>query len=106
MGKGKKYKGDDELLKTVTIRVPVNMAKCLKSLCISMSKQEGRVVSVSEFIRNTMVQFCPKEKQMDFASGPVYSKIKKYKPRNKRSDDESEFSTRTKRSNKREKSDG
>ncbi len=84
MGKGKRYKDEDELLKTVTIRVPVNMAKCLKSLCISMSKQEGRVVSVSEFIRNTMVQFCPKEKQMDFMK-PTGEK-KKYKPRKKKTE--------------------
>src|SRR5689334_1077711 len=106
MGRPKKIKDDDSLLTTITIRVPINMHKHLKKICLSMSKQEGRFVSVSEFIRNTMVQYCPKEKQLDFVSQPIYSKIRKYKPKNKKSDDESELSSRAKRSYKRQGSNG
>lgn len=83
MGRTKKVKDDDSLLTTITVRVPINMAKSLKSLCLSMSKQEGRFISVSELVRNTMVQFCPKEKQMDFIHSPKYQKTKKFKPRKK-----------------------
>lgn len=81
MGRPKKIKDDDSLLKTITIRVPINMNKHMKKICISMSKQEGRFISVSEFIRNILVKFCPIEKQMDFISKPQYERIKKYKPK-------------------------
>lgn len=48
---------------TVTCRMPKEMADHLRRIAISMSKQSGRVVSLSEFIRETMVKLYPIPKQ-------------------------------------------
>jgi hypothetical protein len=48
----------------VSIRLPKNVKKHLKQICISLSKQEGEVISLSEFIRSTMIQTYPLPKQL------------------------------------------
>lgn len=52
----------------LTIRIPTEMSAKLKLLCISMSKQEGRTIGVSEFIRELLKPFIKREKQMTFFS--------------------------------------
>lgn len=50
----------------ISIRAPKEFVRQLKLLCLSMSKQAGRVISMSQFIRETMSPFCHLEKQQDF----------------------------------------
>lgn len=54
-----------ENCQTVTCRMPRKLADHLKRIAISMSKQEGRVISLSEFIRETMIQYYPIAEQSD-----------------------------------------
>ena len=51
--------------KSVVIRMPEDLVNHLKKVCISMSHQKGVVISLSEFIRETMMQYCPLERQQD-----------------------------------------
>jgi len=51
--------------KNVVVRMPNDLINHLKKICISMSQQKGAVISLSEFIRETMLQYCPLEKQLD-----------------------------------------
>ena len=62
------YKNDGR----ITIRIPTEMARQLKQLCISMSKQEGKVIGISEFIRDLIKPFIKVEKQ-----GDMFKKNKK-----------------------------
>lgn len=49
----------------ITLRLPSEMARQIKLLCISMSKQEGKVIGMSEFIRELLLPFVKLEKQGD-----------------------------------------
>jgi len=49
----------------LTLRISSEMFRQIKLLCISMSKQEGRVIGVSEFIRGLLSPFVKVEKQKD-----------------------------------------
>lgn len=51
---------------TVAVKMPSKMVEHLKKTCIHMSQQKGDVVTLSEFIRETMMQYCPKDLQQDF----------------------------------------
>lgn len=54
-----------EHCQTVTCRMTKKLADHLRKIAISMSKQQGRVISVSEFIRETMKQCYPIPEQDD-----------------------------------------
>jgi hypothetical protein len=49
----------------MTIRAPSQMIQKLRLVCISMSKQQGKLITVSEFIRNLIYPFVKMEKQED-----------------------------------------
>jgi hypothetical protein len=51
---------------TITARVPKDLADHVRKLCFSMSKQEGRLVTTSELVRNFLKELCPVEKQASF----------------------------------------
>lgn len=51
---------------TITTRVPKGLADAIRNLCFSMSKQEGRLVTTSEIVREYLQKLCPIEKQKDF----------------------------------------
>lgn len=57
-----------ENCQTVTCRMPRKLADHLKRIAISMSKQQGRVISMSEFIRETMIAYYPITEQADLFS--------------------------------------
>lgn len=50
---------------TVTIRFPRFSVDHLKKVCLTLSKQQGKLVTLSEFIRSTILEMYPQKKQMD-----------------------------------------
>lgn len=50
----------------ISIRVPKEMKRQLKLLCISMSKQEGKVITLAEFIKGLLKPFVREENQISF----------------------------------------
>lgn len=52
--------------KSVVVRMSEEMIKHLKKACLSMSVQRGSALSLSELIRETMMQYCPSDKQLEF----------------------------------------
>ena len=63
-----KQKKESNKLSTITARIPKEMAEQLKQLCISMSKQEGRIISVSHLIRESLKPFVKIPVQEDIFS--------------------------------------
>lgn len=49
----------------VSIRLPKCVKDHLKKICLSLSKQGGEVLSLSEFIRSTLLQCYPIPKQLN-----------------------------------------
>ena len=64
---------------TVTTRVPKELAEHVKKMCFSMSKQEGRLVTISEIIRNHLKELCPAEKQADFFTTEKKKRLRRKK---------------------------
>lgn len=64
---------------TITTRVPKDLADHVKKMCFSMSKQEGRLVTISEIIRNFLKDLCPTEKQADFFTTEKKTRMKRKK---------------------------
>jgi hypothetical protein len=60
----------------ITIRVPTEMKRQLKLLCISMSKQQGKVIGISEFIKGLVEPFVKIEKQTTFINKKRNNDIK------------------------------
>lgn len=50
-------------LVSISARVPKEMAKDLKLVCIHLSKSKGSVFSLSELIRESLLHSCPEEKR-------------------------------------------
>lgn len=70
-------KGTGKVMKkssVVAVKMPDEMIAHLRKICLSMSVQKGQAISLSEFIRETMMQYCPQEKQLEFFEKEVRKK--------------------------------
>ena len=66
-----------ENCQTVTCRMPRKLAEHLKKIAISMSKQQGKVISLSEFIRATMLQYYPISEQAELFGEKKQRRLKR-----------------------------